>query len=119
MAHGFDIGAVIKATLRKMLQAKIPLVFYTDLKSLYNCFVKLRTTHKKRLIINVMSLRQLYKRREITEIKWIHRYNNPADSITKSKSSSTLKTLIDTNWFNINATKWVEWAEWKKEIIGN
>lgn len=41
MAHGFDIGAVIKAILRKILGAAIPLILYTDLKLLYDCLFKL------------------------------------------------------------------------------
>jgi hypothetical protein len=51
----------------------------------------------------VMSLRQSYERREITEIKWIHGINNPADS-----TSSALKMLIDTNTINLDTTEWVE-----------
>ena len=62
-------------------------------------------------MIDVMSLRQSYERREITEIKWIHGHNNPADSMTKSKPSSALKTLIDTNRINLDTTEWVERAE--------
>lgn len=119
MAHGFDIGAVIKATLGKVLQAEIPLVLCTYSKSLYDCLVKLGTTHEKRLMIDVMSLRQSYERREITEIKWIHGHNNLADSMTKRRPSSALKTLIDTNRINLDTTEWVERAEWKKEMIGN
>ncbi|KAF1978300.1 hypothetical protein BU23DRAFT_577669 [Bimuria novae-zelandiae CBS 107.79] len=46
----------------------VPLVIYTDSYSLYKCLVKLGTTKKKRLIINIMALRQLYERREIIEI---------------------------------------------------
>ena len=41
MAHEFNVGAVIKATLRKILGYNVFLVFCTDSKSLYNCFVKL------------------------------------------------------------------------------
>ena len=57
MAYEFDIGAVIKATLRKILESVIPLILYTDSKSLYNCLVKLGTTQEKQLIVDVMSLR--------------------------------------------------------------
>ena len=61
MAHGFDTGAVIKATIKKILQLKRLLItLYTNLKSLYNYLVKLRTTQKKQLIVDLMCLQQLY-----------------------------------------------------------
>ncbi len=46
-----------------------PIVMCTDSFSLYKCLVKLRTTKEKRLIIDIIALRQLYKRRELTEIQ--------------------------------------------------
>ena len=102
MAHRFDIGAVIKVTLGKILGLAIPLILYIDLKSLYNYLVKLGTTQEKRLMVDVMSLRQSYKQQEITEVKWIHGHHNPANSITKVKPSSALKMLIDSNLINIS-----------------
>ena len=39
MGHGFDIGATIKSTLDKVLQVDLPLVLYTNSKSLYDCLV--------------------------------------------------------------------------------
>ena len=64
---------------------QLPLVLYTDLKSLYNCLVKLGTTQEKRLMVNLMCLYQAYKRREITKVKWISSGDNPVDAITKAK----------------------------------
>ena len=86
LAHGFDIGAAIKSTIQKILQLEqLPLVLCTDSKSLYDCLVKLGTTQEKRLIVDLMCLRQAYKRRKITEIKGIRGGNNPADAITKAQ----------------------------------
>jgi hypothetical protein len=39
----------------------ILVVIYIDLRLLYNYLVKLGTTSKKRLIINIILLRELYK----------------------------------------------------------
>jgi hypothetical protein len=112
MVHGFDIGSVLRATLIKMLGDKtpIPLILATDSKSLYDCLVRLGTTVEKRLMVNVMALRQSYERREITEVKWIHGSNNPVDSMTKNKPSSALKTVIDSNKIDLDMTEWVERA---------
>ena len=37
--------------------------------------------------------------------------NNPADSMIKTKGSSALKTLIDTNLINLATVEWVERVE--------
>lgn len=101
MAHRFDTGAAIKSTIEAILRIQLPLILYTDSKSLYDCLVKLGTTQEKRLIVDLMCLRQSYERREIAEVRWINGNNNPADAMTKSKPCSTLKDLIDTNTINI------------------
>lgn len=44
------------------------IIFYTDLKSLYICLVKLDTTQEKRLMVNKMCLQESYERQEIIEI---------------------------------------------------
>lgn len=101
---------ILVKTLANLLQTNIPLILCTDSKSLYDCRVRLGTTQEKRLMIDVMSLRQAYERREVAEIKWIHGVNNPADSMTKAKASNALKTLIDNNRVNLDTTAWVERA---------
>ena len=88
MALGFDTGSSIKTTLSKILDKSIPLAICTDSKSLFDCMVKLGTTREKRLMIDIISLRQSYERREIAEIKWIEGNTNPADAMTKSNACS-------------------------------
>jgi Reverse transcriptase (RNA-dependent DNA polymerase) len=108
MAYGFDIAAVIKSTAEKILCKPIPLALCTDSKSLYDCLVKLGTTREKRLMIDLMCLRQAYERREVAEVKWIDGDSNPADAMTKSKPCQALKDLIDTNLIRLNTEEWVE-----------
>ena len=102
MAHRFDIGALVKSTIDKVLKIDLPLILYTDSKSLYECLVKLGTTQEKRLIIDVMCLRQAYERREIAKVKWSKGDSNPADAMTKSRSTNALKRLIDTNTLQLD-----------------
>jgi hypothetical protein len=56
MAYGFDIGALIKFTIDKVLGIDLPLVLYTNSKLLYKCLVKLGITQEKRFIIDIMCL---------------------------------------------------------------
>jgi hypothetical protein len=67
-------------------------------------------------MIDVMTLRQFYERREITEIKWVHEINNFVDFMTKSKFSSALRTMIDINQINLDTSEWVERATTKKIV---
>jgi hypothetical protein len=108
MAYGFDIGAAVKSTVDKILQIDLPLVLCTDSKSLYDCLVQLGTTQEKRLMIDVMCLRQAYERRQVTEVKWIDGDTNPADALTKGKPCMALSQLIDMNQVELRAVSWVE-----------
>jgi len=51
------MGGLVKSTINKALEIEVPLVVYTDSKSLYEYLVKLGTTREKRLIIDVICLR--------------------------------------------------------------
>ena len=109
MAHGFDIGVAIKTTMKNILRlTELPVILCTDSKSLYECLVKLGTTHEKRLMVDIMCLRQSYERRQIAEIIWIDGNSNPADAMTKTRPCQALKKLIDTNTIRIKPTGWVE-----------
>ena len=107
MNHEFDMKAMLKAILKKMLQFNISLMIYIDFKFLYKCFVKLKIIYKKRLMINVIN-RQSYEKREIIKIWWIDKNNNSVDFMTKIKISLILKILIDNNQINLNAIQWIE-----------
>lgn len=110
--HGIDYEIVIKTTIDQILNQlelpPIPLILCTDSYSLYDCLTKLGTTREKRLMIDVMALRQSYERREIAEVRWINGIHSPADSMTKKTPTKALEELITTNKLNIKVDGWIE-----------
>jgi hypothetical protein len=69
MLAGVDIVYVIGSTLNMVIkQLDLPMILivvYTDSYSLYECLVKLGITKEKRLIIDIIAIRQSYERREL------------------------------------------------------
>jgi phosphoribosyl-AMP cyclohydrolase len=56
MAYSFNIGALVKSIINKVLEIELLLVVYMNSKSLYKCLIKLGTTREKHLIINIIYL---------------------------------------------------------------
>ena len=108
MAYGFNYSAVLKSIIEKILQVELPFIFYTDFKSLYKCFIKLGSTQKKKLIVNLIYLCQLYKRRIIIKIKQINSNLNPINTIIKANAYNALRNLININIINLNIKNWVK-----------
>jgi len=111
MVAGADVAHAIGTTLAmitdRLKLPRIPTILCTDSYSLYECLVKLGTTKEKRLMIDIMALRQSYERREIYEIRWIHGSDNPADGFTKSSPNNTLEELVSNGQLEIRMNGWV------------
>jgi len=112
MVGGVDMAISINTTIKMITDqlefSHIPIIVCTDSYSLYECLVKLGTTKEKRLMIDIMALRQSYERREITEIRWIDGKDNPADAMTKSAPNSALENFLTTNCLRVRVEGWVQ-----------
>jgi hypothetical protein len=88
MTHEFDAASIIKSIIQRILNIFfLSMILLTDSRSLYDCLVKLEITSEKRLMIDLMCLRQSYERRKITKIRWIDDNSNSVDARTKIKLS--------------------------------
>ncbi|EED15834.1 hypothetical protein TSTA_009560 [Talaromyces stipitatus ATCC 10500] len=105
--HAITLASTVRMITDRLNMPAIPVVVCTDSYSLYECLVKLGTTKEKRLMIDLMALRQSYKRREIEEIRWIHGDNNPADAFTKANPNGALRDFIDNNKLTIHVEGFV------------
>ena len=112
MVAGVDMALVINSTLNMIIAQldlpKVSTIICTDSYSLYECLVKLGTTKEKRLMIDIMALRQSYERREILEVRWISGQDNPADAMTKINPNKALEKFVDTNKLSIRMKGWVK-----------
>jgi hypothetical protein len=119
MMNGVNIGIALATILRLIIDQlrlpEIPLIICTDSYLLYECIMKLGTTQEKRLIIDVMFLRQSYERRKITEIRWIHNQDNPANALTKAAANRAMERLVSFNKLNVRMEGYVEKARKKKD----
>ena len=52
-------------------------------------------------MIDIIIIRQLYERKELSEIRWIINNNNSIDIIIKSIANKLFKSLININHFNV------------------
>jgi hypothetical protein len=92
------------------------MIICIDSYLLYECIVKLGITQEKRLMIDVMSLRQSYERRKITEIRWIYNQDNPANAFTKAAANKAMERFISFNKFNVKMEGYVKKARKKKDF---
>jgi hypothetical protein len=108
MTAGFDMGYSMMSTINDIVRTlnkqhaelkipAIPLILLTDSYSLYETITKLGTLAEKRLMIDVMALRESYEGKEINEIRWINGEDNPADALTKSTPNRALEKLVTGN----------------------
>jgi hypothetical protein len=65
----FVISFILKMITEQLKLSAIPTIVYTDSFLLYKCLVKLSTTKKKRLIINIIVIRQLYEQQKLFKIQ--------------------------------------------------
>ena len=76
MIGGVDISFAISSTLTIIIKQLrlliIPIIVYIDSYSLYECLVKLGTIKEKRLIIDIIAIRESYENRKLFEIRWIN-----------------------------------------------
>jgi hypothetical protein len=66
------IGTTFDIVTQRLKFSNIPIIICTDSFSLYECFVKLETTKEKRLMIDIMAIRQAYEQKDVFEIRWIN-----------------------------------------------
>jgi hypothetical protein len=65
----FAIGFTLTIIIKQLGFFTIPIIVCIDSYSLYECLVKFGITKEKRLMIDIMAIRESYENRELFEIR--------------------------------------------------
>ena len=113
----YAMGTTVKLIANRLGHNDVPIIC-TDSYYLHECLVKLGTTKEKRLMIDIMALRQSYERRELHEIRWIHGDDNTADGFTKASPNRKLEHFVENNKASIRVQGWSP-AEWITTLLSD
>jgi hypothetical protein len=80
---GFDAAYSLKHDLQTILKRSVDKLMYTDRLSLFDVITKSSTTAEKRLMIDLVVVREAYDRMEIAQLAFLRTNWNPADALTK------------------------------------
>jgi hypothetical protein len=80
---------------------------YTDSLSLFDIITKLSTTVEKRLMIDLVVVREAHDRMEIAQLAFLRTNWNPADALTKVSRNTYLETILTTGTIDPPVVQWV------------
>ena len=93
-ADAFDMAFAIKYDPSKMMKSHVPITALTDSLSLFDVITKATLPTEKRLMVDLQTVKELYKKGKLDNIWFIRSEFNPADALTKHKKDSFLETII-------------------------
>jgi hypothetical protein len=80
---------------------------YTDSLSLFDVITKSSTTAEKRLMIDLVVVRDAYDRMEIEQLAFLRTYYIPAVALTKVSRNTYLETILTTGTIDHPVAQWV------------
>jgi hypothetical protein len=106
-ADGFDAAYSLKHDLQTILKRRVDILMYTDSLSLFDVITKSSTTAEKRLMIDLVVVREAYDRMEIAQLAFLRINWNPADALTKVSRNTYLETILTTGTIDHPVAQWV------------
>jgi hypothetical protein len=94
-AEGFDQGYTLKNDLQELSGRNFPLTILTDSKTIFDV-IKASYTREKRILIDLASVREGYRRFDINDIGLISSEENLSDGLTKETSMDKLREAVST-----------------------
>jgi hypothetical protein len=109
-AEGFDQGYALKLDLKEALGMHVPLTILTDSKTLFDIITKASYTQGKRISIDLLSVREGYRKLEIDDIRLVSSEESLADGFTKKTNMDRLRHAVRTGKLNTIIKQFLIWS---------
>jgi hypothetical protein len=106
-ADGFDAAYSLKHDLQTILKRSVDILMYIDSLSLFDVITKSSTTAEKRLMIDLVVVREAYDRMEIAQLAFLRTNWNLAYALTKVSRNTYLETILTTETIDHLVAQWV------------
>jgi hypothetical protein len=106
-ADVFYAAYSLKHDLQTILKRNVEILTYTDSLSLFDVITQSSTTAEKRLVIDLVVVREAYDRMEIAQLAFLRTNWNPADALTKVSRNTYLETIMSTGTIDHPVAQWV------------
>lgn len=103
----FDTAFSIAHDLTTLLGCNVPILMFTDSKQLFDALTKGKRTTEKRLMIDIATAREAYKRFEIFAVGLLRGDTNPADALTKENDNGALDAILSSGIDNTSVAVWI------------
>lgn len=104
----FASSYILAKSIQRTLGKTIYLYMYTDSLKLFDFLTRGKQTNGKRLMIDILAVRESCKRYKIAGVRHIGGYDSPADGMTKRKRNEVLDEVIQTGCMRGEAAKWID-----------
>lgn len=100
-ADGLERAFMLRQELKTVYNRITPLQILTDSLQMFDVNTKASPTTERRLMIDIVAVREAYKLQEISNVRLVHSEHKSADGTTKIKLKKALEELLkagmDTN----------------------
>lgn len=114
--EAFDVTYLTIKDLSMTHEVAFKLYMYTDSLQLFNALTRGKRAERRRLMIDILAVRQIYKRLEIAGVGQIWGNNNPADGLTKLKHNKVLEKASQSRRMVRQAKKWIYRGELNNHV---
>ena len=103
----FDLAYLLREQLIRVLRTRLPIKMLTDSKTLFDVVTRGTLTTERRLVIDLMAVRESYARGDVSDIGHVRSEHNLADELTKASDCVRLLALMRKSRVNHAVNEWI------------